>query len=116
MDFDMPANNRIRYTGTNRIHAHIACSLSMTTASNNQVLSFRVYKYDDSGASGATLVHTNTQRKVGTGSDVGSTALHGDCLLDTNDYLEVHVKNATSTDTVTLEDMYLFVLGVKVAT
>jgi hypothetical protein len=36
--------------------------------------------------------------------------------MDTNDYLEVHVKNGTSTDTVTLDDMYMFALGIKVAT
>jgi hypothetical protein len=116
MDFDMPANNRLRYTGTNRIHAHIAVTLTMTAASTNQVLAFRIYKYDDSGASGATLVHSNVGQKIGTGTDVDSTALHADCLMDTNDYIEVHLKNTTSTDTVTLDDMYMSALGVKVAT
>lgn len=111
MGFDMPANNRLRYTGTAPIHAHIAVTISMTTGSNNQVTSFRLYKYDDSGASGATLVHTTTQHKVGTGSDVGSTALHGDCVLNTNDYLEVWVRNETSVATVTLQEMYMFALG-----
>jgi len=113
MDFDMPANNRLRYTGTAPIHAHIAVSLSVTTGSNNQVTSFRVYKYDDSGASGATLVHTTTQRKAGTMSDVSSTAMHGDCVLNTNDYLEVWVKNETSVATVTLQEMYMFALGMR---
>lgn len=112
-NLDMPANNRLRYTGTETIHAHIAVTISVTTANSNQVLEFRVYKYDDSAGTGATLVHSNVAQKNGSGTDVTSTALHADCLLNTNDYLELHVKNGTSTGNVTVDDMYFSVLGVK---
>ena len=32
---------------------------------------------------------------------------------DTNDYLELHVKNGTSTGNVTVDDMYFSISGVK---
>jgi hypothetical protein len=113
MNLDMPANNRLRYTGTGTVHAHVAVTIAFSAGSNNQDCFFRVYKYDASGASGATLVHSQVENKIATGADTQSTALHCDCLLDTNDYLELHVQNSTSTATVTVKDLYMFILGVK---
>lgn len=110
---DMPANNRLRYTGTPKIHAQITASLSITTASNNQVISFRVYKYDASATSGATLVHSEIQSKTTTGSDVEAVTLHADCLLETNDYIEIHVRNITSASDITVEKLNLVVQGLR---
>lgn len=106
-------SNRLRYTGTPTVKALIVCNVSASAASNNQTLDFRIYKYDASAGSGATLVHTDVERKTGTGGDVGSVSIAGDCMLDTNDYLEIWVKNSTSTSSVTLTHCYLRAAAVK---
>lgn len=111
---DMPANNRLRYTGVSPRHMHIACSIMMTSELNNQVTRWRLYHYDASEASGATLVHSEVQRKVGTATDIGSTALHADVVMEENDYLELHVANGTGTGNITCDLMYLFALGMLV--
>ena len=101
----MPADNRLTYTGTPTIHAHIACSLSMTAAGNNKLIGLGIAK------NGTVLTHSIVQRQVGTGADVGSTALHADVSLATNDYLELWVSNETDTVNLTIELGYLFFLA-----
>ena len=56
----------------------------------------------------------NFLSKMTTGSainEVGSTAVHGDVLLDTNDYIEVHIRNATGSNNVTVDFMYFYCMG-----
>jgi hypothetical protein len=106
-------NNRLRYTGTRTVHAHIAATISMTAGNNNQILGFRVVRNGDPAATDA--VASSAIRKIATGADIGSTALHADFMMNTNDYIEVWVTNQTSTATVTLENLYFFVLAQPVA-
>lgn len=107
--FDMPANNRLRYTGTPDIHAHIAISTSMTTASNQKLVELSVYK------NGTTqLAHSIVRRFVSTGADVGSTALHADVMLSTNDYIELWVANETDDTNLTIQFLYVFAVGMFV--
>lgn len=96
---------RITYNGISDRHFHIVCSISMTCASNNQDLAFRIAK------NGVTDESSEGDRKVGTGSDVGAIAIHADLQLATNDYIELFVTNKTSTALVTLTNMYLFIVG-----
>lgn len=110
-NFDMPADNRLRYIGLIPFHVHIACSISMTSAGSNNLAGFKLYLYDDSAASGAVIDGSQVRRHITTGADEGSTALHWDVEMNTNDYLEIHVANFTSTDNITLENLYLFGLG-----
>lgn len=107
----MPASNRLRYIGADSRHMHIAVSIMMTAATNNQITRWRVAHYDDSGTSLTTNVASEVQRKVGTATDIGSTALHADLMMDQNDYLELHVANGTGTSNITCDLMYLFALG-----
>ena len=91
-------NGRLTYTGAQDIMCHIACTISMTTGgSNNQVLHFRL------GKNGTTDAASEVQRKVGTGTDVGSTAMHLIASLSTGDHISLFAKNATSTGNVTIE-------------
>lgn len=106
--FTMPANNRLTYTGTPDVHAHIAVSVSMTTAANNKVIGIGVAK------NGTMLEHSKLQRKVSTAGDIGSTALHADASLSTNDYLEIWIANITDTTDVTLDLGYCFAMGMLV--
>ena len=100
----MPANNRLAYTGTPTVHAHIACSIDMTSGSNNQTAGFKIAKND------VVLDHSKVTRRISTGTDVGSTALHADVSLATNDYVELWLTNETSTATITIGNGYLFFL------
>lgn len=112
-DFDMPANNRLRYIGTKSVMVHAGCSLSFTTNGSNEVIGLRSYIYDDSAASGATQVASECVRKVGAGSDVGATAIHFMAQMDTNDYIEIHAENQTNAgNTLTLENMNLFAMAI----
>ena len=112
--FDMPVSNRLRYTGSVTRHAHIACSVSFTMGGNNKVAGLYIYHFDASADSGAVLDHSHIERFVGTGADIGSTALHADVMMDINDYLEIWVENHTDNAAITIEKGYLFVLGMTV--
>lgn len=89
-------NGRLTYIGTEPIMAHIACTLSSVCAASTQVLHFRL------GITGTTNANAEVQMKIGTGSDVISTALHLIAELDTNDYISLWVRNATSAANVTV--------------
>lgn len=96
---------RITYTGTSQRHFHLVSSVSMTCAANNQTVSFRI------AVNGTTDPSTQLRRRIGTGTDIGSTALHGDEVLTTNDYVELYVANLTSTANITIQDCYFFMVG-----
>ena len=111
MNFDMPSDNRLRYLGSSPRHMHVACSIGMTAAANNQITHWRIIHYDASEDSTTQLVHSDVQRKVGTATDIGSTALHCDVMMGENDYLELWVSNGTGTANITCDYMYMFALG-----
>lgn len=105
----MPENNRLRYTGANAKVLHIAVSLSMTAAGNNKLVGLTIAKNDQ------PLVGVAITRQIGTGSDVGSTALHGACEVATNDYIELWVTNLTDTTSVTVQASNFFAMAMPVA-
>ena len=114
MDDASGTSNRLRYTGTTPRILHIAVSVSMTCASNNQVLELAVVK--NGLVDAADIIDTNSaasriQRKVGTGSDVGATALHAFIPVVTNDYIELFGRNITSTANFTIETMNFVAIG-----
>jgi hypothetical protein len=90
-------DGRLTYTGIVPLVMHVACTISMTSGSNNQVTHWRI------GKTGTTDEASEVQRKIGTGADVGSTALHLVTTLSTGDYLSLWVRNATGSNNVTLE-------------
>lgn len=107
--FDMPAVNRLRYTGATAVHAHIAITVSFTMAGNNKTAGLSVYK------NGTTqLAHSIVHRLVSTGADIGSTALHADCAMAQNDYIELWVTNITDATNATVDLMYMFAMGMFV--
>ena len=103
-------DNRLRYDGAATVHIHGAVTISFSLASGtNKVLEFDVYHYDDSAASGAVVGSSKVSVNASS-SAIQSTALHFDLMLDTNDYIELHVKNTTDTTNVQVDNMYLFML------
>lgn len=104
-DFDMPLDNRLRYTGLASKHFHIVVSASFTVGGTNDVVGLKIAK------NGVVIDNTVQRRKVTTGTDIGSTAVHGDVVLATNDYLELWLTNETASDTVTVDELYFFANG-----
>ena len=102
------AAGKITYTGSDSRHFHIVSNFDMTTASNSQITSFRWYK-------NGVAISRPVERKVGTGSDIGAASLHADAMLTTNDYLELKVTNLSSASTITVKNLYLFVMGMIMA-
>jgi len=108
---DMPADNRLRYTGAAAKHFSLDCSFSVTSPSSNQVMGVKFWHYDDSAGSGSYLDSSEIRRKIGTGTDVGAGSCHGDVLLDTNDYIELHLTNHTGTNNIQIDYMYMRIVG-----
>ena len=52
---------------------------------------------------------------MGTGSDLGAASLHADATLSSGDYLELKCTNDTSASTITVQNLYLYVMGMIMA-
>lgn len=106
-EFDMNTNAQLRYTGTDTKIFHVACSFSFTSSANNQIVHWVVAK------SGTPVTTSVLQNKIGTGTDVQSSAMHALVSMDTNDYLSIYVKNTTWTaaETITGTTANLFAMG-----
>lgn len=104
-DFTMPVDGRLTYIGAPDRHFHVVVSASFTVANNNKVIGLKVAK------NGTPLDPSIQRRKVATGADIGSTAVHADVILSTNDYLELYVTNETDTVSPTIDELYFFVMG-----
>jgi hypothetical protein len=109
-NMSMPADNRLQYNNPDRKHFHIATSVSFTTTGASQTVSMKIAK--NGTPNDATIV----SRLVGTGTDIGSTALHSDEELGMGDYLELWVTNETSTNSVTIDELYFFAVGMPLFT
>jgi len=116
-NFDMPADGRLRYTGKVPVHAHLVYSSSITTASNSQVIHLRIGLYDDSAATTTYLAHTEVEQKSqATGGDVLSTAIHGDIIMEENDYVFAGIRNESSATNATATHACLFAMGMPILT
>lgn len=103
--FTASPDGKLTYTGLPPVHAHVAVSVSFTSSVSSQVVELRVSK------NGVGLEPSTVSRKVGTGADVGSTAVHADTMMVTGDYLELQATYTTTNGTVTMEQVYFFALG-----
>jgi len=104
----MDQDNRLTYKGDTPRHFHIAVSVSFTCTGASQVVGFKIAK------GGVVDDHSICRRNVTTGVDIGSTALHADILLAKDEYIELWVTNETSTNQVTVDEFYLFAMGMIV--
>lgn len=94
-------DNRLVYTGTPNRNFLFWGTMSMTTASNNQVVGAKFAK------NGVVDDDSVVRRKVGTGADIGAIPILGSFELATNDYVELWVTNETSATTVTLDEFHV---------
>jgi len=104
-------NNRIVYNGAAMKHFHIVGQSSITIASGNNLdISIEIWVFDSSAGTGSLLAHSKANNTMGS-IDVEQITTHGDVMLDTGDYIELHVANNTNTNNVTAEELYLFMMG-----
>ena len=102
------ASNRLRYTGVSMRHFHIVLQASVVLVTgNNQDLGIQLYRYDTSAGTGSLLAHSEARNTV-PGSDIVQITSHADAMLDTNDYIELHVTNFTTTNSIRVDFGYVF--------
>jgi hypothetical protein len=101
-------SNRLRYTGVPQRLVPFSAAFSFTPASNNQEIAFKVWLYDSSGASGAYIADSLI-RHHSTGS-VDAASIQGHAVMETNDYIEIHVANLTGAVNVTVSESNLRIL------
>lgn len=94
----MPQNNRIQYTGDIERHFIIDCAISSTAVSNNETMTYQLYK------SGVPLPETLMPRTYGTGSDKGVIAMTTNVHMAKDDYIELFVSNEDSSANITIEN------------
>jgi len=104
--FDNNSTNtgRLRYIGAPNRIVLFSASISLSTASNNEVLSLKGWHYDDSASSGSLVDASLVSRKITASGELGAVVVQGSALMSVNDYIEIHVANETSTAAVTVED------------
>jgi hypothetical protein len=105
MDFSMPANGRLQYTGTTTRTFHVACTISMTPNTSSDQFLFAIAK------GGVVISSSRVIQKLGTTSDAQSTALHVMVTLATNEYLELYVGNMSNNQSIKIHSINLFALG-----
>jgi len=110
-DDDSGTSNRLRYIGAAERLVIVKTNLSVKAASNNQNVSFKMYLYDDSGASGATITDSLVTQYISSTSDEEAVTIICHAIMATNDYLEVHVTNETSTANITIVDMSIHAMA-----
>lgn len=97
VNFTMPANNRLTYSGTQTIVASVSVTLSMTSAGNGKKISFSIAK------NGTPIASSEIDRYVGTGADIGAAALQTLVELEATDYVELWIENKTDNTNATVE-------------
>ena len=115
MQFDMPANNVLRYTGTETKHFHIVVQFSgVSDGGNDRVCYFTVVKNIVENVGDPTVVSTFDDivlaNSMHSTRDSGN-AIHTDVMLSTNDTLSLCIANTTNTDDQTIKHFYIFALG-----
>jgi len=95
----------LTYTGTPDRHFHVVANLAFIAASNNVIMRAQWHK------NGTTTLPAYVGRKVATGADVGAMSVHADVQLSTNDTLELKVANGTDASNLTVQDIYVFAMG-----
>lgn len=90
-------NGRLTYIGVADVMLHVACTVSVSCASVNQVLHIILAK------NGTVDDASEVILKLGTGGDQRSTALHLIASVASGDHISVKIRNATSATNVRFE-------------
>ena len=80
---------------------------SLTSGTNNVIITLMIAK------NGSIIVESSSERKIGTGTDVGAMSIGYLVSLATNDYLEVFMDSASGDPTITTSYLTLIVMTVN---
>ncbi len=100
-------DNKLVYTGSTEKMFHIACTLSVKSTASSSNLKAVLYK------NGVALSTGIVQTKMGSSSDIISTAIHVMTNMQNGDYLELWVTNTNGSSDFTVTEMNLFAMGVS---
>jgi hypothetical protein len=98
-NFTAPATNRITYTGATNITASTNVNMSVTSASNNQVIRITIFK------TGTQIAATEFEMKLTPSNNTQPISLAFITSLAQNDYLEVYLKNTTGANNITINSL-----------
>ena len=104
VNWDNPSVGRLGYTGPAKRCCHIACTVSITSPSNNITYEWCI------GLNGVPITPSILRQKIGTAGDTQSTAVHAFIDVDNGDYLELMVRNITDAADPTAVTGNLFVM------
>lgn len=98
-------NSRLTYTGATMQHFHIAATISLdqSVGANRDIETYIALNGVPITAS--TVIQTTVS------GNKASTALHADVEMNTNDYLELFVKNNGISGDIRIFALYLFMMG-----
>lgn len=99
--FDMPVDNRLRYTGTAPVLCKVHAGMSITAAGNNKLMSIYIAK------NGVVDETTEQSRFISVGSDKGVLFVGGLIPLSQNDYIEIWIENETDNVNATIDLMVM---------
>lgn len=115
MEFDSPQAGRMRYIGAGTKEFHCGCTVTLSSAGNNEVILAALGKNVTVNANkewtaGEILAEGQVEKKLGSAGDIHSTAIHVFITLTTNDFVELFVQNASSTADLTIKHMNMFAM------
>jgi hypothetical protein len=99
--FDMPANNRLRYTGAKTSFFH--CSVSVAASADKNNLLLEIYLADN----GAVDLTTRVDRQVTTPTDHAALGTGFIVELERNEYVELWLDSSGSDPTITMDHAVL---------
>lgn len=100
-------DGRLRYTGDEMKHFHIACTISIAPSVNNQNLIFAVAK------NGVVIPASRVIQRTGQTSDIQSTAIHVAEHMMKGDFLELWAGNMSAASEVRIHSINLFAMGMS---
>lgn len=107
VDFDMPANNRLRYTGASTIAVGVNIGATIISANNTQNFGGYLFKNGVNVGNGF-----KQEGSIATAATIraGYNA-YGFVELTTNDFLEFFIENQTAANTLTVRQLQITIGG-----
>ena len=108
--FEASADGKLTHLGINPREYEVTASLVLESTQNND-LTVRFRKWDDSASSFVDLDYTEQTRQVNNlqgGRDVAVFVMANGLVLDQNDYVQLQVKNNSGNNDVTMESGSFF--------
>ena len=101
-----PTGGRLTFTGASPRHMQLSSNFDIVAAGNNKSISAKWHK------NGSPITRApRVKRFIGTGADQGATAVSGDVVLESGDYVDLRVANHTDSTNMTLEDVRVSAFG-----